>query len=73
MDSQMPDSDEFTVDEMDKFINTKVQISHNDTMQHAVVNSRKIYAFGNPVGKYHSNHLLDMRRYEVKFQDVTVK
>ena len=69
----MSEYDDFTVYAMDKFINTKVQISHNDTMQHAVVNSRKIYAFGNPVGKYHSNHLLDMRRYEVNFQDVTVE
>ena len=41
MDSQMPDSDEFTVDEMDKFINSYIKMSHKYTIQRAIVKCRK--------------------------------
>ena len=62
---QMSESDYITVDAMDKFPNYQVQIYHNDNMQLAMVNSRKINIFGNHVGNNSSNPLVDTRRYKV--------
>ena len=64
-EAQMPESDYFTIDAMDKVISYQVQMYHNDNMQRAMVNSREIETFGNRVGNTSSNPLVDTRRYKV--------
>ena len=69
----MPDSDDFTVYAMYKFLNDQVQMAHNDTMQREMANYSKRDSFGNPIGKSHSNHSMDTRRYKFEFLDGIVK
>ena len=73
LEAQITKYDDFTVDAMDKLLNDQVQIAHNFTTQHAIVKSRKRDAFGNPLGKFHSNTFLFTRRYEVESLDGMVK
>ena len=45
----------------------------DDALHHARVKRRAIDVDGTPVGKPHTNPLLDTRRYEVQFHDGTVE
>ena len=72
-EAQTPKSNDFIIDVLDKLLKDQVQMDHNDTMQHAIVKSRKRDAFGNPLGKFHSNPFLFIRRYEAESLDGMVK
>jgi hypothetical protein len=47
----------------------EVKLANMGTLQKGTVMRRKRDAVGNPVGRSHTNPLLDTREYEVEFQD----
>jgi hypothetical protein len=65
----MPEADDYTPKAYDKYLTAEVKLANMGTLQQGTVMRRKRDADGNPVGRSHTNPLLDMREYEVEFQD----
>jgi hypothetical protein len=65
----MPDGDLFTINAFDKYIGAQLELPLQDAMASATVVGRKHDTEGNPVGRSHTNPLLDTRVYEVGFPD----
>ena len=65
----MPEADDYTPEAYDKYLTTEVKLANMGTLQKGTVMRRKRDADGNPVGRSHTNPLLDTHEYEVEFQD----
>ncbi|KAI2494242.1 Reverse transcriptase (RNA-dependent DNA polymerase) [Fragilaria crotonensis] len=68
-DATMPDADDFTPEAYDEYLTAEVLLPNMGTVTKAKVTGRKRDADGNPIGKRHSNPILDTREYEVEFAD----
>jgi hypothetical protein len=68
-DASMPEADDYTPEAYDKYLSAEVLLPNMGTVTKARVVARKRDADGNPVGRAHSNPLLDTREYEVEFVD----
>ena len=68
-EATMPDADDFTPEAYDEYLTAEVLLPNMGTITKAKVTGRKRDADGNPIGKRHSNPILDTREYEVEFAD----
>jgi hypothetical protein len=68
-DAAMPEADDYTPEAYDKYLTAEVQLANMGTLQTGTVMRRKRDSDGNPVGRSHTNPLLDTREYEVELQD----
>ena len=69
----MPEADEFYSPEaFDQYLTAEVLLDRGGESKLGIVKSRKRDAEGNPVGRSHTNPLLDSREYEVEFPDGSV-
>jgi len=68
-EKKMPEADDFEPEAYDKYISAEVNLARGDELKHAKVLSRKRDADGNPIGRSHTNPLLDTRVYTVEFDD----
>jgi len=68
-DPEAVDADQFTPDEMDKYLHTELLLPHGDGMQRARVVRRQRDDDGNLMGTSHDNPVLDSRLHEVQFPD----
>ena len=71
-DATMPDADDFTPEAYDEYLTAEVLLPNMGTVTKAKVTGRKRDADGNPIGKRHSNPILDTREYEVEFADGSI-
>jgi hypothetical protein len=67
--SSKPDVDDYTSEEMDEYLSAVVDMPRDGETLSGVVTRRKRGADNVPIGKRHSNPLLDTREYEVEFPD----
>ena len=67
----MPEADEYTPEAYDEYLTAELLLPNMGTVVKAKVMGRKRDAVGNPIGKRHSNPMLDTREYEVEFPDGT--
>ena len=72
-ESSMPEADDFTPEELDKYISAEVILPNGEARQRATVLRRKRDRHGNPIGLENSNPVLDTRVYQVQFPDGTLK
>jgi len=63
------EADLFTPEAMDEYLNAELLLPHGDAMQRARILRRKRDESGLPIGRRHSNPILDTREYEVEFPD----
>ena len=63
------DADDYTPEAYDQYLTAEVLLPHGGEAKKARVINRKRDKDGLPVGKHHSNPLLDTRMYEVEFPD----
>jgi hypothetical protein len=68
-DASIREADDFTPESYDKYLTAEVMLPNGGELVRAKVTSRKRDVDGNPVGKSHSNPLLDSRLYDVEFPD----
>ena len=68
-EAAMPEADDFTPDSYDNYLTAEVLLPRDGQLHSGTVRKRVTDADGNPVGKAHSNPLLDTRSYEVEFPD----
>ena len=68
-DAMMPEADDYTPEAYDEYLTAEVLLPSMGTVTKAKVTGRKRDADGNPIGKRHSNPILDTREYEVEFPD----
>jgi hypothetical protein len=68
-ESSMPEADDWDSEAYDKYITAEVAFPRNNTEVLGRVVGRKRDANGNPIGRAHSNPILDTRIYEVVFPD----
>jgi hypothetical protein len=68
-DAAMPEADEYTPEAFDEYLTAEVLLPNMGTITKARVTGRKRDEDGNPIGKRHSNPILDTRSYEVEFAD----
>ena len=57
----------------DKMIHTQLQLQHGEAMMGARVKGRKRNAFGQEIGAYNENPMMNTMIYEIEFQDGTIK
>ena len=63
------EADEYTPETFDGYLTASVLLPRGGEVLQAQVVGRKRDANGNPVGRAHSNPILDTREYEVEFSD----
>jgi hypothetical protein len=68
-DAVMPEADDYTPEAFDEYLMAEVLLPNMGTIAKAKVTGRKRDVDGNPIGKRHSNPMLDTREYEVEFPD----
>lgn len=68
-ESTIPDAEEFTPETFDGYLTASVMLPRGGEVLQAQVVARKRDSNGNPIGKAHSNPILDTREYEVEFED----
>ena len=68
-ESTRPEQDEFTPETFDGYLTASVMLPRGGDVLKAQVIARKRDANGNPVGRAHSNPILDTREYVVEFED----
>ena len=68
-DAVMPEADDYTPEVFDEYLMAEVLLPNMGTIAKAKVTGRKRDVDGNPIGKRHSNPMLDTREYEVEFLD----
>ena len=68
---EFDDDGDFTPDSLDDYIHMEIGLPRgdDDALLHATVKKRAIDSEGRPIGKRHSNPLLDTRAYHVDFID----
>ena len=69
LDAAMTEADKYTPEAYDEYLTTEVLLPSMGTLTKAKVTGRKRDVDGNPIGKRHSNPMLDTREYEVEFPD----
>jgi hypothetical protein len=66
----MPEDDDFTPDTMDKYIAEQANLpKNNDCLVSCKVIGSNRDSSGTPIGRAHSNPIIDTRVYEVEFGD----
>jgi hypothetical protein len=69
-DATMPEDDDTPEQEVyDQYISAQVMLPRGDTFDKATVLRRKRDSDGNPIGRTHTNPILDTRVFEVQFSD----
>jgi hypothetical protein len=68
-DSSMPEVNNWDSDAYEKYIAAEVMLPKNNQEVLGRVVGRKHDANGNPIGKLHSNQIMDTRIYQVVFPD----
>ena len=69
----MPEAEDYTKENLDKYITSRVLLPSGQLELMGTVNQRKRDANGNPVGVYDSNPIIDTHQYKVYLDDRTVK
>lgn len=69
----MPEADEFSHEEYDKYISAKVLLPKGDQLVLGKVIGRKRDVNDNPIGVAHSNPIFDTRLYQVQFPEGNVE
>lgn len=72
-DAEKPDLDDYDEETLDSLLSAEVLLPKGDFQFIAKVVKRKRDDDGNPVGRAHSNPILDTRVYEVEFPDGSIK
>jgi hypothetical protein len=65
----MPEVDDWTPEVFDHFITAEVLLARGDNNEKAVITRRARDGNDNPIGRYHSNPILDTREYELTFEE----
>ncbi len=73
MEASMPQADEMTVEEFDRYISAEVLLPRGDNMVLGKVINCKRDADDNPIGTAHSNPIFDTRLYQVQFPEGQVE
>ncbi len=68
-ESTRMEQDEYTPETFDGYLNASVMLPRGGEVLKAQVVSCKRDVNGNPIGKAHSNPILDTREYVVEFED----
>jgi hypothetical protein len=68
-DATMPEADDYTSESYDKYLAAEVMLPAGGELLRARATARSYDLNGKPIGKSHSNPILDTRQYEVKFPD----
>ena len=68
-DFEIPETNDYTNEDLDKYLTSQVLLPYGVV----TVKHRKRDANGNPLGVSDSNPILDTKKYEMYFDDVTVK
>ena len=68
-DALMPEADDFTPEAVDNYLGAEVRLPTDYGDRLGKITQRKRDMNGNPIGKRHSNPLLDTREYVVEFPD----
>ena len=71
VEPKMPEADDYAEEVFDKYIGAEVNLPLGEAMRNARVVNRKRDSDGNPIGRSHTNPLLDTRQYKVEFPDGT--
>jgi hypothetical protein len=71
-ESSKPDVDDYTPEEQDEYLSAVVDMPRDGDLITGRVTRRKRDAENQPLGKKHSNPLLDTREYEVEFPDGSI-
>jgi hypothetical protein len=66
-EAAMPEAEEFTPEEFDKYIAAEVLLPKGDSMVLGRIINPKRDAHGNPIGVAHSNPIFDTHLYQVQF------
>jgi hypothetical protein len=72
-EAAMPEMDEFTLDDFDKYISVEVLLPKGDEMVLGKVIGRKRDIDDNPIGMANNNPILDARLYEVQFPEGVIE
>jgi Reverse transcriptase (RNA-dependent DNA polymerase) len=66
------EEDLHTSEAYDQWLTAKILVERGGPPERATVIGRKKDHNGNPIGRYHTNALLDTREYEIQYEDGTV-